>query len=68
LTNYESYEHTQKEINKLGIRYTIVGKAYGLGGRRGVKLELANGETIFIESRKPEKIIETIKTVNNKTG
>jgi hypothetical protein len=68
LTNYEPYEHTQKEVNKLGIRYTIVGKAYGLGGRRGIKLELAIGETVFIESRRPEKIIETIKTVNNKNS
>jgi hypothetical protein len=68
LTNYESYEHAQKGVNKLGMRYTIVGKAYGLGGRRGIKLELANGEAVFIESRRPEKIIETIKTVNNKNG
>jgi hypothetical protein len=68
LVNYEYYEHTQKEDNKLGIRYTIAGKAYGLGGRRGIKLELANGETIFIESRRPEKIIEIIKTVHNKNG
>ena len=68
LTNYESYEHTQKEVNKLGIRYTIVGKAYGLGGRRGIKLQLTNGEVLFIESSRPEKIIETIKIVNNKNG
>lgn len=66
LTTYRTYEHTQKDANKLGIRYTISGKSYGLGGRRGLQLELTNGETVFIESRKPEKIIEIIKSVNSK--
>ena len=68
LTNYESYEHIQKEVNKLSIRHTITGEAYGLGGRRGVKLELENGETLFIESRRPEKIIQIIKTLHNTDG
>jgi hypothetical protein len=68
LANYESYEYNQKEVNNLSIRHTIAGKAYGLGGRRGIKLELGNGETLFIESRRPEKIIQIIKTINNKNG
>jgi len=66
LATYSSYEHAQKAVNKLGIRYTISGKSYGLGGRRGLQLELTNGETVFIESRKPEKIIEMIKSVRSK--
>jgi len=66
LATYSSYEHTPKDVNKLGIRYTISGKSYGLGGRRGLQLELTNGETVFIESRKPEKIIEIIKSVSSK--
>ena len=66
LANYRTYVHSQKEVNKLGIKYTISGKSYGLGGRRGLQLELKNGETVFIESRKPEKIIEIIKSVNDK--
>ena len=65
LATYRPYEHTQNENNKLGIRYTISGKSYGLGGRRGLQLDLTNGETIFIESRKPDKIMEIIKTVSN---
>lgn len=68
LANYEPYEYGQKETNELSVRYTIAGKSYGLGGRRGLKLELANGKRVFIESRKPEKIIEVIKTVSNKNG
>jgi len=66
LATYKSYEHNQKETNKLGIRYTISGKSYGLGGRRGLQLDLTNGETIFVESRKPEKIIEIIKSVSSR--
>jgi hypothetical protein len=68
LANYGSYEHQEKKTNKLGIRYTITGKSYGLGGRRGIMLELVNGGKVYIESRRPEKIIEVIKTVNNKEG
>ena len=66
LATYRTYEHTQKDANDLGIRYTISGKSYGLGGHRGLQLELTNGETVFIESRKPEKIMEIIKSVNSK--
>ena len=68
LVTYRSYEHTQKEANKLGIRYTISGKSYSLGGRRGLQLELTNGETVFIESRKPEKIMEIIRSVSSKNS
>lgn len=66
LANYSSYEQIQNQTNKLGIRYTISGKSYGLGGRRGLQLELRNDGMVYIESRKPEKIIEIIKSVNNK--
>jgi glyoxylase-like metal-dependent hydrolase (beta-lactamase superfamily II) len=66
LVNYSSYEVNQKEINRMGIRETIAGRSYSLGGKRGIKLEFADGKMIFIESRRPEKIIEAIKTVVNK--
>lgn len=68
LVTYRSYEQTQKEVNRLNIRYTISGKSYGLGGRRGIQLDLANGESVFIESRKPEKIMEIIKTESSKSS
>jgi hypothetical protein len=68
LVNYESYESSQKGINRMSIRETIAGRSYGLGGKRGVKLEFSNGKIIFIESRRPEKIIEIIKTIANKNS
>ena len=62
LLKYELYQYTEKEVNKLGIRYTILGKSYGLGGKHGLKLDLVNCNTIYIESLRSEKIIEMIKT------
>lgn len=66
LVNCERYEYSQKAVNRLGIRNTIAGKGYALGGKRGIKLEFANGKTVFVESRRPEKIIGVIKTINKK--
>lgn len=63
LVNYESYQAGQKGQNRLGIRDTIAGRSYALGGRRAIKLEFANGKTIFIESRRPDKLIEIISTI-----
>lgn len=68
LVNYSSYEVGQKESNRMGMRETIAGRSYGLGGKRGIKLEFADGKTIFIESRRPEKIIGAIKTVVSKNN
>jgi len=66
ISNYELYEHGQKEVNKLGIIYAILGKSYSLGGKHGLKLDLETGKTIYIESRRSEKIIEMIKTAKSK--
>jgi Family of unknown function (DUF6141) len=65
LVNYEPYQAGPKEQNKLGIKDTIAGRSYALGGRRAIKLEFVNGKMVFIESRRPEKIIETIKGIKN---
>ena len=66
LQNCEPYEQKEKEENKLGLRYAISKKAYSLGGKRGIKLEFKNGQTIMIESKRQEKIIQAIKNASNK--
>ncbi|MGB9003757.1 MAG: DUF6141 family protein [Nitrosotalea sp.] len=66
LQNCESYEQKEKEENKLGLRYALSKKAYSLGGKRGIKLEFKNGQTIMLESKRQEKIIQAIKDVSNK--
>lgn len=65
LANYEPYQ-ADSTNNRLSIKDTLAGKSYALGGRRGIKFEFENGTTIFIESRRPEKIIEAINTINKK--
>ncbi len=66
LKNCETYEQKEKEKNKLGLLCAISKKAYSLGGKRGIILEFQNGETIMIESKRPEKIIQAIKTASSK--
>ncbi|MGH2611454.1 MAG: DUF6141 family protein [Rhabdochlamydiaceae bacterium] len=66
LQNCEPYEKMEKGENKLGLRYAISKKAYSLGGKRGIKLEFKNGQTILLESKRQEKIIQAIKDVSNK--
>lgn len=66
LQNCKPYEQREKEENKLGLMHAISKKAYSLGGKRGIILEFKNGETILIESKRPEKIIEAIKTASSK--
>jgi len=68
LVNCERYEYSQKDVNGLGLRNTIAGSAYALGGKRGIKLEFANRKKLFVESRRPEKIIDVIKTINTMSG
>ncbi|MDE1727362.1 MAG: hypothetical protein KGH89_08905 [Thaumarchaeota archaeon] len=68
LQDCKSYEQQEKEENKLGLRYAISKKAYSLGGKRGIKLELKNGQTILVESKRPEKIIQAIKTASSKNA
>lgn len=62
------YEQKEKEKNKLGLRNAISKKAYSLGGKRGIMLEFQNGESIMIESKHPEKIVQAIKTAGSKNA
>lgn len=66
LQNCEPYEKREKEENKLGLMYAISKKAYSLGGKRGIKLEFKNGQTILLESKRQEKIIQAIKDASKK--
>jgi len=49
-----------KEYGGWGIRYGRKGKAYNVGGNRGVQLELSNGERILIGSQRPEELDEAL--------
>lgn len=62
------YEPKGKERNKLGLRSALSKKAYSLGGKRGIQLEFADGRTVLLESKRPEKIIQAIKTVSSSSG
>ncbi len=64
LQNCEMYTHQGKEENKLSLRNAISKKAYSFGGRRGIRLEFKDGSLILLESKRPEKIIQAIKTAS----
>ena len=49
-----------REYGGWGIRWGLNGKAYNVGGNRGVQLELSNGELILIGSRKPDEFAEAL--------
>ncbi len=66
LKNCEIYSQNDKEENRLGLTYVFSKKAYSLGGKRGIKLEFKNGQTILLESKRQEKILQTIKSISNK--
>ncbi len=60
LERCEPYSPGAKEENKLGLGKALGKKAYSLGGRRGIRLDFQDGRTIFVESRRPEKITQAI--------
>lgn len=62
LQRCEPYAPKEKEENKLGLGKALTKKAYSLGGRRGIRLDFKDGRTIFVESRRPEKITQAIRT------
>lgn len=66
LKNCEVYEQKDKEKNRLGLRYAFSKKVYSLGGKRGIKLEFKNGQTIMLESKRQEKILQAIKGISGK--
>ena len=67
LQNCEPYLPHPNEENKLGLVQAISKKCYSLGGKKGIRLEYRDGRTILLESRRPEKIIEAIKTAGKMT-
>ena len=66
LQNCESYVPKEKEENKLRLKYALLKKAYSVGGRRGIRLDFSDGRVMMIESRRPEKIVEAIKTATGR--
>jgi hypothetical protein len=51
-----------------GIRYGAKGKAYNVGGNRGIKLELSSGRQILIGSRSLEELTRSLDLVMKKRG
>jgi len=49
-----------REYGGWGIRWGAKGKAYNVGGNRGVQLELTNGSRILIGSQRPEELAQAI--------
>jgi hypothetical protein len=50
-----------REYGGWGIRYGPQGKAYNVGGNRGVQLVLADGKRILIGSQKPEEFLAAVQ-------
>ena len=50
-----------REYGGWGIRYGPQGKAYNVGGNRGVQLVLTDGKRILIGSQKPEEFLAAIQ-------
>ena len=49
-----------REYGGWGIRYGPQGKAYNVGGNRGVQLVLTDGKRILIGSQRPEELAEAL--------
>lgn len=62
LRSCEPYLPPGKGENMLGLLHALKKKSYALGGRKGVRIEFDDGHVVFLESRRPEKIAEAIKT------
>ena len=61
LTKYELRTYSPlREYGGWGIRYGTKGKAYNVGGNRGVQLELSDGKRMLIGSRRPEELVEAM--------
>ncbi len=50
-----------REYGGWGIRYGPQGKAYNVGGNRGVQLVLIDGKRILLGSQKPEEFLAAIQ-------
>ncbi len=61
LTKYELRTYSPlREYGGWGIRYGTRGKAYNVGGNRGVQLEFSDGKRMLIGSRRPEQLVEAM--------
>lgn len=65
LQDLQSFEvrtyNALREYGGWGIRYGPQGKAYNVGGNRGVQLVLTDGKRILIGSQKPEEFLAAIQ-------
>jgi hypothetical protein len=55
-----------REYGGWGIRYGPQGKAYNVGGNRGVQLELVDGKRILIGSQRPEEFLEALQSEHSR--
>ncbi|HJU14537.1 MAG TPA: DUF6141 family protein [Candidatus Nitrosotalea sp.] len=62
LQSCEPYMPSGKGQNMLGLLSAVSKKSYSLGGRKGIRMEFKDGHVVFLESRRPEKIAQAIKT------
>ena len=55
-----------REYGGWGIRYGPQGKAYNVGGNRGMQLELADGKRILIGSQRPEEFLAALQAEHSR--
>ena len=55
-----------REYGGWGIRYGPQGKAYNVGGNRGVQLELVDGKRILIGSQRPEEFLAALQSEHSR--
>ncbi len=55
-----------KEFGGYGIRYGKKGKAYNVGGNKGIQFEFTDGKPLLIGTQKPEEFILALDTASGK--
>ena len=55
-----------REYGGWGIRYGPQGKAYNVGGNRGMQLELADGKRVLIGSQRPEEFLAALQAEHSR--
>lgn len=55
-----------REYGGWGIRYGPQGKAYNVGGNRGMQLELVDGKRILIGSQRPEEFLAALQALHSR--
>ena len=51
-----------KEYGGYGIRYGVKGKAYNVGGKKGIQFEFQDGKKLLIGTQKPEEFAQAIRS------